>query len=75
MLTNKTICKCFPSKESVLYNLDVALTMSRQDDRIESLCMCHQALRENRLDDAVIFAERAGYACMSRAIQKYWGKQ
>jgi hypothetical protein len=76
MLSEKLVRKCFPHKEAVLYNLDVALSLLDkniyEEERVTKLVWCYESLRKGDIDEAVKHAERAGYRCMAQAIRLYF---
>lgn len=76
MLSKELTIKCFPHKESVLFNIDLCLQIlgatESEPDRIESLCRVHQSLRDNNILDAIEKTRRAGYILMAQAIALHW---
>ena len=77
MLSQELILKCFPNKECILYNLEIALSIhhakTEEPDRVNFLCQCYHFLRNNQINEAIQSAEHAGYRCMARAIQYHYG--
>lgn len=71
-LTEELILKCFPNKECILYNLDTAVCISEESDRINLLCQCYHSLRNNQIEDAIQFSKMAGYRCMAAAIEYHY---
>lgn len=76
MLTDKTVLKCFPHKEAILYNLDVAVSLAGQkigeEERIDKLVWAYECLRKNDVNGAVQNVTFAGYECMARAIKLHY---
>lgn len=76
MLTDKTVLKCFPHKEAILYNLDVAISLAGQkvheEERIDKLVWCYECLRKDDIEGAIRNATFAGYECMAKAIAIHW---
>lgn len=74
MFTASLIKKCFPHKEAILFNLDVAVSLANDqgvledDDRITLLCQCSRLLQVDNVAGAVKAAELAGYNLMAAAI-------
>jgi hypothetical protein len=74
-LSDELVRRCYPNKEAVVYNIDISVVLSRQVDateRIKLLAQCHEALREDRIADAIHLAEISQYYCMSQAIALHW---
>ena len=75
MISLELALKCFPHKEAILYNLDVALQLKDElvePDRIQLLCECHEALRDNRYKEAAKLSRQANYECMAIAIEHHF---
>lgn len=78
VFSNELILRCFPHKEAILFNLNVAveLAASRDSvedfDRIDHLCKCHEFLRIGSIDKAENSATMAGYRLMAEAIQYHF---
>ena len=76
MLSDEIVRKCFPNRECVIYNLDVAISLKEYEgdemNRIHLLCECYQAIRDNNVPEAVRLAKLADYQCMSQAIELYF---
>ncbi len=76
--SKQTILKAFPHKEAVLWNLDVAITLSlerdnlKDVDRVDFLCDCHRALQNKDVKKAIELSEKAGYSLMAAAIKEHW---
>ncbi len=79
MFTASLIKKCFPHKEAILFNLDVAVSLANDqgvledDDRITLLCQCSRLLQVDNVAGAVKAAELAGYNLMAAAISYHFG--
>lgn len=78
--SKQLILRCFPTRESVLFNIDTALQLldkTKKDDKLEKdrvnlLCQCHQALVKNDINEAALFAIKANYSIMAEAILLHW---
>lgn len=81
MFTTDIIKKCFPHKEAILYNLDVALELAfaketvAEDERIDILCSVHAALCANDIPRAAKGARAAGYNLMAAAIEYHYKEE
>lgn len=81
MFTASLIKKCFPHKEAILFNLDVAISLANDqgvledDDRITLLCQCHRLLQVGNAGAAVEAAKLAGYSLMAAAIAYHFGSK
>lgn len=79
--SKELILKAFPHKEAILFNLDVAISLSvardnlKDESRIEFLCDCHAALQHKDVKLAIDMAEKAGYQLMAQAIATHWSEQ
>jgi len=77
--SKQTVLKAFPHKEAILFNLDVAISLSverdnlKDESRIDFLCDCHKALQNKDTKLAIDMAEKAGYQLMAQAIATHWG--
>ena len=78
--SDELVKKNFPTKESILFNLNIAIELSvtrdnlQDADRIDFLCDCHTAIVNKDIKLAVKLAEQANYRLMARAIQHHWGE-
>lgn len=74
MFSHQLIKKLYPHKETILYNLEVAIQInhSRESmtdlDRVDKLCDCHAALVNNKIEEAAELSKAAGYNAMAEAI-------
>jgi len=81
MFTVDLIKKCFPHKEAILYNLDVAIELAfgaeklAEDERIDILCSVHAALCAKDIPRAAKEARAAGYNLMAAAIEYHYREQ
>ena len=72
--------KCFPTKESILFNLEIALEINSDRDgltdldRVELLCDCHKSIVKHNYKEAAELSAKAGYKLMAAAILLHWGK-
>jgi hypothetical protein len=77
--SKELLFKCFPHRESILYNLNIAIELSvardtfEDTDRIGFLCDCHLALQEGDIKKAQELAALAGYNLMAQGIGELWG--
>jgi len=77
-LSNELVLKCYPHKESILYNLDIAFFLHNKKrnwidgDRIETLVKCRQYLQNGNSQEAYKQAKKANYLCMAEAILIHW---
>ena len=78
MISDKTVLDCFPHKEAILYNLDVAANIREKHgelDRLYNLCRCLYHLQNGNINKAVRRARQADYSCMARAIEIHFKKE
>jgi len=77
--SKELILRNFPTKESVLFNLNIGVELAavkdslKDNDRLDFLCDCHTALERKDIKKAADLARRAGYALMAEAITLHWG--
>jgi hypothetical protein len=73
--TTTLIKQCFPHKEAIMFNLDIAVEIASSneciadEERVRLLCQCRRHLESGNVGDAVEAARSAGYNLMAEAIK------
>lgn len=73
--TTTLVKQCFPHKEAILFNLNMAVEIAdsneciADEERVRLLCECRRCLEGQRIDEAIEAARSAGYNLMAEAIK------